>query len=79
MGYLESLIAVKIIQCLAAFVETHDLGSVLGEAGTLRILPHQVRLEHQRTAHGGAGKTLAQAVDALVGVNADDEALNCGS
>jgi Uma2 family endonuclease len=44
MGYLESLIAVKIIQCLAAFVETHDLGIVLGEAGTLRILPHQVRV-----------------------------------
>ena len=44
MGYLESLIAVKIIQCLGAFVDARDLGIVLGEAGTLKILPHQVRI-----------------------------------
>ena len=36
MGYIESFIAVKIIYLLQAFVETHDSGIVLGEAGTLR-------------------------------------------
>jgi Uma2 family endonuclease len=44
MGYWESLIAVKIIHLVMSFLETHDLGIVLGEAGTLRILPHQVRI-----------------------------------
>lgn len=43
-GYWESLIAVKIIHLVMSFLETHDLGIVLGEAGTLRILPHQVRV-----------------------------------
>jgi Uma2 family endonuclease len=44
MGYLESLFAVRIIQLLGAYVDAHSLGIVLGEAGTLRILPHQVRV-----------------------------------
>jgi Uma2 family endonuclease len=44
MGYIESLIAVKIIQLLAAFVDARDLGIVLGADGTLKILPHQVRI-----------------------------------
>lgn len=44
MGYLESLVAVMIIQRLGSFVETHDLGIVLGPDGTLRILPNQVRI-----------------------------------
>jgi Uma2 family endonuclease len=44
MGYKESLIAVKIIQLLGAFVDIHGLGIVLGEGGMLRILPHQVRI-----------------------------------
>ena len=44
MGYLESLIAAKMIHCLMTFLEAHDVGIVLGEAGTLRILPHQVRV-----------------------------------
>jgi Uma2 family endonuclease len=44
MGYIESLIAVKIIQLLAAFVDARDLGIVLGEGGMLRILPRQVRI-----------------------------------
>jgi Uma2 family endonuclease len=43
MGYLESLIAAKVIHCLMTFLERHDLGIVLGEAGTLKISPHQVR------------------------------------
>jgi Uma2 family endonuclease len=44
VGYFESLLAVRIIQSLAAFVDAHGLGIVLGEAGTLRILPRQVRI-----------------------------------
>ena len=44
VGYYESFLAVKIICLLQAFVETHDLGIVLGEAGTLKVLPDQVRV-----------------------------------
>lgn len=44
VGYYESLVAATLIQFLGRFVETHDLGIVLGEAGTLRILPTQVRI-----------------------------------
>lgn len=44
MGYYESFLAVKIIQVLAAFVDAHNLGIVLGADGTLQILPHQVRV-----------------------------------
>ena len=44
VGYKESLIAVKIIHLIMTFLETHDLGIVLGEAGTLKILPRQVRI-----------------------------------
>jgi len=44
VGYYESLVAAEIIHLLKVFLETHDLGIVLGEAGTLRILPTQVRV-----------------------------------
>jgi Uma2 family endonuclease len=44
MGYFESFLAVRIIQSLAAFVDAHDLGIVLGADGTLQILPRQVRI-----------------------------------
>lgn len=44
MGYLESLLAGVVIEALRAFVRSHDLGVVLGEAGTLRVLPQQVRV-----------------------------------
>ncbi|HUT08905.1 MAG TPA: Uma2 family endonuclease [Thermoguttaceae bacterium] len=44
MGYYESLVAAAIIRILGRFVEDHDLGIVLGEAGTLKILPGQVRI-----------------------------------
>jgi Uma2 family endonuclease len=44
MGYKESLIAVEIIYLMKSFLENRDLGIVLGEAGTLRILPRQVRV-----------------------------------
>ena len=44
MGYIELFLAVEIIFSLKTFLEKHDLGIVLGEAGTLRVLPHQVRV-----------------------------------
>ena len=44
MGYLESLLASVIIERLRGYVRAHDLGIVLGEAGTLKILPEQVRI-----------------------------------
>lgn len=44
MGYVESILAVVIGSYLLEFVKKHDLGIVLGEAGTLRILPRQVRI-----------------------------------
>jgi Uma2 family endonuclease len=44
MGYQESLLALEIGFRLRTFLETHDLGIVLGADGTLRILPHQVRI-----------------------------------
>ena len=43
-GYLESLVAAIIIHSLGRFVDKQDLGIVLGEAGTLRVLPKQVRI-----------------------------------
>lgn len=44
MGYIESLLAIYIARKIGDFVESHKLGIVLGEAGTLRVLPKQVRI-----------------------------------
>ena len=44
MGYLESLLAGAILEALRRFVKPRHLGIVLGEAGTLKILPRQVRI-----------------------------------
>jgi Uma2 family endonuclease len=44
MGYVESLLAMAIGEFLRRFVREHKLGIVLGEGGTLRILPDQVRI-----------------------------------
>jgi Uma2 family endonuclease len=44
MGYYESMLAVSLIMALGKFVKEHDLGIVLGEAGTLRILEDQIRV-----------------------------------
>ena len=44
MGYFESRLAVTLIIYLSAYVTKHKLGIVLGEGGTLRILPDQVRI-----------------------------------
>src|SRR5262245_12669182 len=39
MGYYESLVAAVLIGFLEAFRSEHDLGIILGEAGTLRLAP----------------------------------------
>jgi Uma2 family endonuclease len=44
VGYYESLLAMVLGRRLGDFVEEHDLGIVLGEGGTLRVLPSQVRI-----------------------------------
>ena len=44
MGYYESCVASLIIMYLGEFQRQHDLGIILGEAGTLRVLPDQVRV-----------------------------------
>jgi Uma2 family endonuclease len=44
MGYFESSIASALIMFLGKYLEQHDLGIVLGEGGTLRILSDQIRV-----------------------------------
>ena len=44
VGYLESRLASELIIRIGIFAEERDLGIVLGEAGTLRVLPGQVRI-----------------------------------
>ncbi len=44
MGYYESLLAAEIIYLIKQHLRSRDLGIVLGEAGALKILPHQVRI-----------------------------------
>jgi Uma2 family endonuclease len=44
MGYFESRLAAILIMVIGRFVDEHDLGIVLGEAGTLRILSDQIRV-----------------------------------
>jgi Uma2 family endonuclease len=44
MGYYESSVAVALIMFLGKYLEQHDLGIVLGEGGTLRILRDQIRV-----------------------------------
>jgi Uma2 family endonuclease len=44
LGYYESRLAAILISLIEKFVEQHDLGIVLGEAGTLRILGDQIRV-----------------------------------
>jgi Uma2 family endonuclease len=44
MGYFESSVAAALIVFLGKFLEQHDLGIVLGEGGTLRILSDQIRV-----------------------------------
>lgn len=44
MGYYESLLASRLIGSLQRYLEEHDLGFVLGEAGTLRLVPGLVRM-----------------------------------
>jgi Uma2 family endonuclease len=44
MGFYESRLAAVLITFLQVFLDHHDLGIVLGEAGTLRILRDQIRV-----------------------------------
>lgn len=44
LGYYESRLAIALAFFLVMFLEKHDLGIVLGEAGTLRILGDQIRV-----------------------------------
>jgi Uma2 family endonuclease len=44
MGYYESRLAVVLIRFLEVFLEQHDLGIALGEAGALRLAPGLVRI-----------------------------------
>ncbi len=44
MGYFESRLAALLIVYLEEYLKVHDLGIVLGEAGTLRLLPGLVRV-----------------------------------
>ena len=44
MGYMESMLAMAIGEFLGRFVRERKLGVVAGEAGTLKILPRQVRI-----------------------------------
>jgi len=44
MGYLESIIAVRVITALMNFVTSRDLGFVSGEAGMMRLLAGLVRI-----------------------------------
>jgi Uma2 family endonuclease len=44
MGYYESLLAALLIGFLRRYLEEHDLGIVLGEAGPLRLAPGLVRV-----------------------------------
>ena len=43
MGYFESLLAIEISHLIKTYLDSYDLGIVLGADGTLRILPKQVR------------------------------------
>ncbi|MBI1901187.1 MAG: Uma2 family endonuclease [Planctomycetia bacterium] len=44
MAWIESAVAMILGAKLVAYLETNDLGMILGEAGTLRILPGAVRI-----------------------------------
>lgn len=44
MGAKESFLACLFIHWIISFLDEHDLGICLGESGTLRILPKQVRI-----------------------------------
>jgi Uma2 family endonuclease len=44
MGYWESLLAGILLRILSSYTKRHDLGFVLGEAGTLRVAPGLVRI-----------------------------------
>jgi Uma2 family endonuclease len=44
MGFMESAVAVDLINVLGPFVRRHDLGIVAGADGTLKLMPRLVRI-----------------------------------
>ena len=44
MGFYESRVAAVLIQLLGNFLDQHDLGIVVGEAGMMRLAPGRVRI-----------------------------------
>jgi Uma2 family endonuclease len=44
MGYFESSLACVLIQLLRNYLDTNPVGSVAGEGGMMRLLPHLVRI-----------------------------------
>jgi Uma2 family endonuclease len=68
MGALESILAVKLGRRMDEFVEQHQLGVVLGEAGMLELLPQQVRMadvayvSYKRLADSGYPEKAAPTV-----------------
>ncbi len=44
MGFLESFLALDLASFLQSFVKQHDLGILVGEAGTIRLLAGLVRM-----------------------------------
>jgi Uma2 family endonuclease len=44
MGSFESLLATTLIRLLGTYLDSNDLGILLGEAGQLRILPRTMRI-----------------------------------
>ena len=44
MGWLESRVAMFLAYLLESYLQRNDLGVITGEAGTIRLLPNQVRM-----------------------------------
>src|SRR2546423_8389313 len=44
MGYTESSLTCDLIRLLGKFLDEHDLGNLAGADGTLRLMPHLVRV-----------------------------------
>ncbi len=44
MGFLESIVASELIRILGNFVQTHDLGVIIGESGMMCLAPGLVRI-----------------------------------
>ena len=43
MGFYESVLALRLVALLGEYLKTHNIGIMAGEAGTVELLPSQVR------------------------------------